>query len=315
MREPAFWWRPAGLAAALLVAAGCALWRASRRAGMARAGPRGRRAGDLRRQSRRSAAPARRRPRSRWRRCSHAAGRRPFLLTRGYGGALAGPVRVDPARIARPMSATSRCCWRARADHRGARPRRRRRPPRAAGASVDRDGRRLPEPVARQGPLASGGRRRRGIGNGRVFPAGPLRAPLAAQLRSRPCACWWSARAAQATRSPRHARARGMPVFHGRLEPDAAAARGARRGGRCWRSPASAIRRSSSRRWRGRHRRRGARRLSRPPPLSRAPRRATLIARAERDGLVLVTTEKDLARLAGAGRRSRRWPRVAERCR
>ena len=48
-----------------------------------------------------------------------------------------------------------------------------------------------------------------------------------------------------------------------------------------------------------RHRGRGARAVPRPPSLTAARRRPTSSRRAERDGLSLVTTEKDLARLNG----------------
>ena len=94
--------------------------------------------------------------------------------------ARAGP-RVAPPRTRRARSATSRCCSPLhaptvvsadRAERRAAarQPRRRR----------DRHGRRLPEPVARQGPVARRGRcRRAGSATVASFPAGPLRAPLA----------------------------------------------------------------------------------------------------------------------------------------
>jgi tetraacyldisaccharide 4'-kinase len=58
----------------------------------------------------------------------------------------------------------------------------------------------------------------RGTGNGRVIPAGPLRAPLEAQL-AHASAMLVVGPGAAATEST--ARARGLPVFHGALEPDA----------------------------------------------------------------------------------------------
>ena len=61
---------------------------------------------------------------------------------------------------------------------------------------------------------------RRGIGNGRVFPAGPLRAPLDAQL-ARTDALLVVGEDAGARDVV--AAARGLPIFHGRLVPDAAA--------------------------------------------------------------------------------------------
>ena len=66
---------------------------------------------------------------------------------------------------------------------------------------------------------------RRGIGNGKVFPAGPLRAPLDAQL-ARTDALLVVGEGAGARRRHRR-RAAGLPVFHGRLQPDAARGRGA----------------------------------------------------------------------------------------
>jgi tetraacyldisaccharide 4'-kinase len=63
---------------------------------------------------------------------------------------------------------------------------------------------------------------RRGIGNGRVFPAGPLRAPLAAQF-ARVNALLVIGGSAGAAGLDRDIRARRLPVFHGRLEPDHAA--------------------------------------------------------------------------------------------
>ena len=68
---------------------------------------------------------------------------------------------------------------------------------------------------------------RRGIGNGRVIPAGPLRAPLPAQL-ARAQALVVVGTAAGAAGVARDARARDIPVFQARLRPDAGfiAARG-----------------------------------------------------------------------------------------
>src|SRR3954468_3818749 len=96
MREPAFWWREAGLTSALLspFAAIYGVVAASR---MARPG---RSAGipvvcvgnlTLGGAGKTPAAIA-------VARILDAAGRRPFVLSRGYGGTLAGPVQVDPAR-------------------------------------------------------------------------------------------------------------------------------------------------------------------------------------------------------------------------
>jgi len=63
---------------------------------------------------------------------------------------------------------------------------------------------------------------RRGIGNARVFPAGPLRAPLDAQLRRAGAVLVIGQGAAGDAVAP-VARQHGLPVFHGRLEPDGAA--------------------------------------------------------------------------------------------
>jgi tetraacyldisaccharide 4'-kinase len=71
---------------------------------------------------------------------------------------------------------------------------------------------------------------RRGVGNGSVIPAGPLRAPLAAQLAPSD-ALLVIGTGAGADDVVKEARARDIPVFTARLRPDAgfvAARRGAR---------------------------------------------------------------------------------------
>src|SRR4051794_32272047 len=113
----------------------------------------------------------------------HEAGLKPFFLTRGYGGQAAGPLRVDLtrhtaaaigdeavllARAAPTIVSRDRPAGAALANDSG------------ANCIVMDDG--FQNPSLRKTfslIVADGGR---GVGNGRVFPAGPLRAPLGAQL-------------------------------------------------------------------------------------------------------------------------------------
>jgi tetraacyldisaccharide 4'-kinase len=152
----------------------------------------------------------------------HAAYERPFFLSRGYGGRLAGPLRVNPAlhraadvgdepmllaRLAPTIVARDRVAGAALA--------------RFAGASVIvmDDGLQNPS-LAKDLPLVlvDG---RRGIGNGRVIPAGPLRAPLKPQLDRAQALILVGAPEGAGSLLDR-AKRRGMTVFHGRLEPDCA---------------------------------------------------------------------------------------------
>jgi len=138
---------------------------------------------------------------------------------------------------------------------------------------------------------------RRGIGNGKVFPAGPLRAPLDAQL-SRTDALLVVGEGIAAAEIVTAAKSRGLPVFHGRLDPDASAvtAMKARQvlafagigdpekffstaGG-------AGIDVARRRAFPDHHR-------------FTAEEAAALIMDAEHDGLALLTTEKDHARMAG----------------
>ena len=226
----------------------------------------------------------------------HEAGKRPFVLSRGYGGRLPGPVRVDAqahdaaevgdeplllARVAPTIVARDRVAGAQAA--------------RAAGANiiVMDDGFQNPSLKKDVSLLVVDGRG--GIGNGQVFPAGPLRAPLAAQL-SRTTALLVIGEPSGAAAVL--AAAGALPVFHGRLEPDAPAVAALRPHQvlafagigdpeKFFATLAGAGIEVRARQAFPDHHR------------YRAAEAADLIARAERDGLVLVTTEKDLARLQG----------------
>jgi tetraacyldisaccharide 4'-kinase len=150
-----------------------------------------------------------------------AGGETPVFLTRGYGGRLAGPVRVDPsqhsaadvgdeplllARAAPTIVAGDRVKGAQAAV--------------AAGASVIvmDDGFQNPS-LAKDFPILVVDAKR-GIGNGRVIPAGPLRAPLDAQLdRARALVVVGEGDAVPVLDD---ARKRALPVFRARLVPDAA---------------------------------------------------------------------------------------------
>ena len=223
-------------------------------------------------------------------------GERPVVLSRGYGGKLAGPVRVDPARHAasdvgdEPLmlaAAVPVVVSRKRADGVPL--------ARAQGATVILmdDGFQNPGIVKDVSLIVidSG----RGLGNGQVFPAGPLRAPLQPQLaRTDALIVVGSGSAAEAVAA--EIAAQGKPVLSAHLKPDeaqVASLRGRRvlafagigdpaRFFNTLRS--SGIEVAAQRAFADHH------------AYSQAEIQS-LIAEAKREALTLVTTEKDLARL------------------
>ncbi len=296
MREPAFWWREAGLAAGLLAPL-AAVYGAVASARLARRG-----AG--------AAAPvicignltiggAGKTPLAlTLARLLKAAGDAPMLLSRGYGGRLPGPLRVDPARhraadvgdepillagIAPTFVARDRVKGAEAAV--------------AAGASVIvmDDGFQNPSLQKNFSVLVVDGRR--GIGNGRVVPAGPLRAPLTAQLARADALVVVGASNGGACVTAA-ARGRGVPVFHASLVPDAAVA-AALAGTRVIAFAGigdpdklfatltdAGVALAATRSFPDHHRYTGA-------------EARMLCEQADREALMLVTTEKDLVRMQG----------------
>ena len=224
-------------------------------------------------------------------------GYRPFFLSRGYGGQIAGPVRVErqrafevgdeplllgrvaPTIVARDRSAGALA---------------------AAGAGADviimDDG--LQNPSVNKDLAIAVLDGRRGIGNGRVFPAGPLRAPFEAQLDLVDAVLLVGSAGYAAERAIDVAQKHPIPVFHGELRPDTSAV--ATLAGRPVLAFAgiadpdkffatletSGITATVRKAFPDHHR-------------YTARETAALVACAQRDGLTLLTTEKDMVRMRG----------------
>jgi tetraacyldisaccharide 4'-kinase len=297
MREPSFWWRAAGIEAALLAPFAAAYGAVA--------------AQRLRRSGHQIGIPvicvgnltvggAGKTPTAlAFAQYLLAAGQRPFFLSRGYGGRLSGPLRVEPlrhcaddvgdeplllARTAPTIIARDRVAGAEAAQ--------------AAGASVIvmDDGFQNPSLAKDFSVLVLDGRR--GIGNGRVIPAGPLRAPLRAQLDRTHAMLVIGAASNLSSPVIAAATARGIPIFHGSLEPDrnAVAALGGQRvlafagigdPDKFFTTLIEAGIEVAARRSFPDHHR-----------YSRAEAE-TLLAQAAGEDLLPVTTEKDLARMAG----------------
>jgi tetraacyldisaccharide 4'-kinase len=296
VRAPSFWWREAGTAAALLApAAGvyAAVAAARLRQAGARAGIPVLCVGNptLGGSGKTPTALA-------LARLLIAAGERPWLLSRGYGGQLAGPVTVDPRHhraddVGDEPLLLAQCAPTIIARDRvaGART------ARVAGASVI-----VMDDGFQNATLAKDLSilvvdARRGVGNGRVFPAGPLRAPLTAQL-ARAQAMLLIGEGPAAAPVAAAAEACGLALFHGRLVPDGAAV-AALEGQRVLAFAgigdpdkffatlaAAGIEAAIRRGFADHHPYTGV-------------EAAALMAEADRAGLPLVTTEKDFARLKG----------------
>lgn len=222
MKAPGFWWRPPGLAATLLqpaayvygAVAGGRMARPGMRApcpvicvGNVTVGGSGKTPAAL------AVASALR-----------DLGRNPAFLTRGYGGSLPGPVQVDPARHAaaevgdEPLL-LARGGITVVARHR------------PAGASlavelgadvvVMDDG--LQNPSLRKDLALAVFDGAVGIGSGCVLPAGPLRAPMAAQWRRIDVVVVVGAGSAGDAIAAEAARRR-LPLLRASLAPDSASA-------------------------------------------------------------------------------------------
>jgi tetraacyldisaccharide 4'-kinase len=231
-------------------------------------------------------------------------GRRPFFLSRGYGGRLAGPVLIDPregreggwtaadvgdeplllAAVAPAVVSRDRPAGVAAAVRSG------------ADTIIMDDGLQNPSVTKDLALAVVDGRR--GVGNGCIFPAGPLRAPLKAQLDHVDAVLVAGAAGPAVAAIVEAARQGALPVFHGDLQPapEAVAALGGKPvlafagiadPGKFFATLAAhGIAAAVRRPFPDHH------------PYA-ADEIAALVACADRDGLTLVTTEKDMARLRG----------------
>jgi tetraacyldisaccharide 4'-kinase len=228
-------------------------------------------------------------------------GEAPVVLSRGYGGRLHGPVMVDPARHLagdvgdEPLMLSQIVPVTVARDRVGGVAL-----ARSQGATVILmdDGFQNPAVAKDASLIVIDGER--GLGNGNVFPAGPLRASLAPQL-DRTDALIVIGDGSAVDKTAAAVAARGKPVLRGHLRPNAAsvtqllgkhvlAFAGIGDPLRFFRTlRASGIAVVRERAFADHH------------PFSKAEIDA-LIAEAKRDALTLVTTQKDLARLrAGTG--------------
>jgi tetraacyldisaccharide 4'-kinase len=296
MREPAFWWRKAGLAANLLAPFGFVYGAvAARRMAMEgmSAGVPVLCVGNF------TLGGAGKTPTVMMlARMLIEAGERPFCLSRGYGGdvqrprlvhagtdaaALVGDEPLLLAGIAPTIVSKDRAAGAPLACAQG------------ASLIIMDDG--LQNSSLRKNFTLAVIDARRGLGNGYIFPAGPLRAPLAAQLRQTD-ALLVVGEGAGAKDVIERASARALSVFHGRLAPDPAgpAALSGKKVlafagiGDPERFFATAVEVGiavAERRAFDDHHR------------YTAEEAAELIMQAEHSGLALLTTEKDRARMAG----------------
>ncbi|RDV04940.1 tetraacyldisaccharide 4'-kinase [Undibacter mobilis] len=219
MREPAFWWRPPGLVSSLLAPLGAAYGIIAERRMTLRGSVAGvpvicvgnfTLGGTGKTPTALMLAAVLR-----------DMGATPFFLTRGYGGSVEGPHPVDHdkdsaaqvgdealllARAAPTVVARDRVLGAAFAK--------------AMGASVVIMDDGLQNPTLAKTLTIAVVDARRGIGNGQVFPAGPLRAPLNIQMTR--CEALLVVGDGEAAR-PVVSRAGPRPVLRGRLTPDPAA--------------------------------------------------------------------------------------------
>lgn len=227
-----------------------------------------------------------------------ATGARPFALLRGHGGKLAGPVRVDPIHHDARAVGDESLLLAAEAPTIVSQDR-------VAGARlavaegathiVMDDGFQNPSLVKDVSLLVIDGAA--GVGNGRVLPAGPLRAPLAPQIALADAVLLVGPGSAGACLRPM-ARQAGKAVLEARIVPDATAT-AALRGRRVLAFAGI-----------GRPEKLGATLAEAAIEVARvqafpdhhpysAADIAGLVAEADAGQLTLVTTSKDMARLRG----------------
>jgi tetraacyldisaccharide 4'-kinase len=224
------------------------------------------------------------------------AGEQPAFLTRGYGGTFTGPIQVDAASHTAAEVGDEALLLAQMAPTILARRR-------VAGAAmaaqhsviVMDDG--FQNPALRKDISVLVVDERRGVGNGKVFPAGPLRAPLAAQM-ARAQAVILVGTPSRGAGVTDEARKHDLLLLRAHLRADqdfvAALGRGRVLAFAGIGDPqkffatlsAMGVTLVMTRAFPDHHR------------YTRAEARA-LCEDAEREGLVLVTTEKDLARLRG----------------